>query len=283
MECCQVVAELGCVHLGDIDRAKELILLAKYSGADYVKFQKRNPEESVPRHMWNKPHPNSIFSYGETYLDHRKALELSISQHFELKDFCLNVGIKYACSIWDYTSSREIIKLNPEYIKFGSPVNCNFDLMQYVIDNYSGNIHISLGMVDNIRRKNIINFILSQKCLSRFVVYHCTSEYPCPFEHLYLKEISFLIDSLPKDISIGFSNHGYGIASDIAAYALGATWIERHFIDDRTIKHSDAAASLEPSGLLKLCRDLKNINKAMYNKVDITEEERRQSDKLRVI
>lgn len=278
----KVVAEIGAIHLGSMDRAKELVSLAKICGADYVKFQKRNPEESVPENIKNKPHPNQMFSYGNTYLEHRKALELSLDQHIELMSYCNSLGIKYSSSVWDMTSAKDIIYVNPEYIKIPSACNQNFKMLEYILNNYKGDIHISTGMTYDHEKIRIFEFIKSYP--SRFVVYHCTSLYPCPFDKLYLLNIKGLMKRANEyNFEVGFSNHGYGIAADIAAYVLGATFIERHFVDDRTIRHTDAAASLEPEGLRKLCRDLKNVSKAMeFSGLEPTVEEMRERIKLRI-
>lgn len=282
---CRVVAEIGCNHIGSMDRAKELIKLAKLCGADYAKFQKRNPDESTPEHLKGKPHPNENFSYGKTYLEHRQNLELSVEQHRELKEYCETVGIGYSSSVWDLTSAQEIMSLAPDFIKIGSASNSNFELISYLYEKHDGSIHISLGMSSKDEIQHLVkNVILKMPhAASRTVLYHCTSEYPCPFDRLFLLDIAYLSEKYKRDygFEIGFSNHGYGIAADIAGWVLGATWIERHFVDDRTIKHTDASASLEPDGLRRLCRDLKNINMAMLRKEEITTEEAKQREKLR--
>lgn len=277
---CKVVAELGNIHLGKMDRAKYLIDLAVLCKADYVKFQKRNPIESVPLELQNQPHPKPAFAYGDTYLQHRINLELNIDQHAELKAYCEKVHIKYATSVWDMTSAREVVQLNPEYVKIPSACNMNFEMLEFLLNEYKGDIHISTGMISHEEKMQLYCKINSQ-FHQRIILYHCTSEYPVPFERLYLMEIIRLAESkIFKEI--GFSNHGFGISADIAAYVLGATWIERHFTDDRTIPHSDAAASLEPEGLRKLCRDLQAIQKSMaYKNEGITEEELKQRNKLR--
>ncbi len=260
----KIIAEIGAVHLGSIERAKHLIFLAKECNADYVKFQKRNPEESVSEDIKHKPHPNQIFSYGKTYLEHRKALELSIDQHCELFDYSQKIGIKYSCSVWDMTSAEQIAKLNPEYIKIPSACNRNNQIIDYLYHNYCGDIHISTGMSSHQEIDKIVEMIFS-KDPKRFVIYHCTSIYPCPFDKIYLSDISSFAELKKMGLRVGFSNHGFGIALDVASMILGADFIERHFIDDRTIRHSDAAASLEPEGLRKLCRDIKNVGRAMRN------------------
>lgn len=276
----KVVAEIGATHLGSMDRAKELIRLARICNAPYVKLQKRNPDESTPEHMKDKPHPNQMFAYGKTYLEHRKALELSIDQHAELQEYCNKIGIIYTTSVWDVTSAREVIGLNPPFIKVPSACNNNQEMLKILFEEYSGDVHVSTGMST---RAEIIQMTDTLKPWSnRVVVYHCTSEYPCSFEHLYLLEIVNLRKNLPKGMSVGFSNHGRGIAADVAAYTLGAEWIERHFIDDRLIRHTDAAASLEPGGLSKLVRDLNAIYlAARYKTTDLTDEEKQQRNKLK--
>lgn len=278
---CTVVAEIGATHIGNMDRAKSLILLAALSGVDYVKFQKRNPHESVPDHMKNQPHPNSRFSYGSTYLEHRLALELSVGQHAELKEYCESKGVKYSSSVWDLTSAKEIISLGPDYIKIPSACNMKWEIISLLALEFSGNIHISTGMLSIAERSELYTHIIELGIQKRVVIYHCTSEYPCPFEHLYLREIEKLMWA--PACEVGFSNHGFGIASDIVAYMLGATWIERHFIDDRTFPHTDAIASLEPSGLAKLVRDMKAIRKTLAYKEGLSPEELKQKEKLRVI
>jgi len=281
----KVIAEIGCSHLGSIDRAKELIRLAKLCGADYVKFQKRNPEESTPEHMKNAPHPNKIFSYGDTYLEHRQNLELTIEQHSELKSYCEEIGIGYSCSVWDITSAIEIASLNPDFIKIPSACNLHDEMIEYLIYAYRGDIHLSTGMTTKEEMMDIGSKIGRDELRNRVVLYHCTSKYPCEFPDLHLLEIENLYKRYSKSpIRLGFSNHGKGISADIAGYILGAEWIERHFIDDRMIRHTDAAASLEPQGLSKLVRDLDSVFSALTNRPDdMDEEELAQRNKMKYL
>lgn len=280
---CKVTAEIGCTHIGDMDRARHLISLAKESGADTVKFQKRNPVECVPKHLLDKPHPNEQFSYGKTYLEHRQKLELSIGQHVELEKFSQEIGIKYAISVFDMTSAKEVVRhLRPEFIKVPSCANHNLELMQFLFENFSAEVHISTGMTCEQEISELQAHLIGRYPLKRWMIYHCTSEYPCPFEHLYLLNIDKWRNGFKNDVRIGFSNHGYGIAADIAAYVLGATRIERHFIDDRNFRHTDACASLEPAGLQKLCRDLKHVHQAMSYKETLSTTEWAERNKLRV-
>ena len=138
----KTIAEIGCSHVGSLDRAKKLAHLAKLAGADILKTQKRNPIESVKKELQNKPHPNQIFSYGKTYLEHRKNVELSIKEHKELKRYCESINIEYSTSVWDMTSTKEIVKLNPKIIKIPSACNNNWEMIRYLLDEYDGEIHV---------------------------------------------------------------------------------------------------------------------------------------------
>lgn len=278
---CRVIAEIGCSHLGSLERAKELCDLAKLAGADYVKTQKRNPLESTPSHMRDSPHPNPAYAYGKTYLEHRQALELPIEAHAELQKHCESIGIVYTTSVWDMTSADEVIRLNPPLIKVPSACNNHAEMIHRLFHDYHGEVHVSTGMTSEEEMQILETF--ARFYGKRMVIYHCTSAYPCPFDKLFLLQIPNLIKRFAlTGARIGFSNHGKGIAADVAAYALGATWVERHFIDDRTIRHTDAAASLEPDGLRKLCRDLQAVHRAMTGKPDLMDDlEKEQRNKLK--
>ena len=276
----KLIAEIGAHHLGDVDRGKMLINLASESGADYAKFQKRNPIESVPDDIKYKPHPNPRFAYGDTYLEHRENLELTAAEHQDLKRHCEKKNIGYSTSVWDVTSAREIIQLKPDFVKIPSACNHHFQMLDILFNDYDGGIHISTGMTTRSEMIELVDYVSKMDKDHRVVMYHSTSEYPCPHEHLYLKDILRIkYDFKPR--SVGFSNHGYGIAMDPVAVALGAEWIERHFVDDRTLPHTDAAASLEPHGLRSLARDLKAVSLALKCNDGLSEAELQQREKLR--
>lgn len=284
MDRAKVIAEIGCNHKGDMQIAKELIMTAKaVCKADVAKFQKRNNKELLGEEGYNAPHPNPENSYGKTYGEHRDFLEFTLEQHAELKKYCEEVGIIYSTSVWDMTSAKEIASLEPELIKIPSAINTNFEMLGYLCDNYKGEIHISTGMTTQEEIQRIVDFFVEKKRSQDVVLYSCTSGYPVPFEDVCLMEITKLKEKYGSVVKeIGFSGHHLGLAIDIAAYALGATWIERHFTLDRTWKGTDHAASLEPDGLRRLVRDLKATNKAMtYKEKDLLDIEKVQRDKLK--
>ena len=286
MKQAKVIAEIGCNHKGDLTIAKELIKIASiYCNADIVKFQKRNNKLLLTPEQYNSPHPNPSNSYGKTYGEHREFLEFNKKQHAELKSYAEDMGIEYSSSVWDIISAKEIVSIKPKLIKIPSACNNNFEMLRFLCENYNGEIHVSLGMTTKNEIDNIITFFETHKRNTDLIIYACTSGYPVPFEDVSLLEISVLIEKFGKRVKdIGFSGHHLGIAVDIAAYTLGAHYIERHYTLDRTWKGTDHAASLEPNGLSKLVRDLKAVNKAMsYKSEEILEIEKTQRKKLKYI
>ena len=284
MKTAKVIAEVGCNHKGEIEIAKELIKIAKiFCNADVVKFQKRNNKELLTEEQYNAPHPNPSNSYGKTYGEHREFLEFSKEQHSELKKYCEEIGIIYSTSVWDLTSAKEIAALNPEIIKIPSACNNHYEMLGWLCDNYKGEIHISTGMTNKAEIETLISFFENKNRNQDIVLYACTSGYPVPFEDVALLEISNLKEKYTHRIKeIGFSGHHLGIAVDVAAYTLGATWIERHYTLDRTWKGTDHAASLEPDGVRRLVRDLAAVNKALnYKKEEILDIEKIQREKLK--
>ncbi|MDO7137100.1 N-acetylneuraminate synthase family protein [Algibacter lectus] len=280
----KVIAEIGCNHKGEFDIAIELLNLAKDCGADVAKFQKRNNKELLTEDQYNAPHPNASNSYGHTYGAHREFLEFSVEEHKGLKDHCDKIGLEYSTSVWDVTSAKEMITFKPSLLKVPSACNNNFEMLKVLRDEFEGDVHLSFGMTNQKEEKEIVEFFEeTNQAKSRLVIYSCTSGYPVPFKDVCLLEISRLNEEYGTRVKfIGFSGHHLGIAIDNAAYALGATWIERHFTKDRTWKGTDHAASLEPAGMNKLCRDLQATYEALnYKNSEILDIEQVQRDKLK--
>jgi N-acetylneuraminate synthase len=280
----KVISEIGCNHMGSMDIAKELIDLSKQCGATFAKFQKRNNKELLTEEQYNTPHPVPNNSYGQTYGAHREFLEFNQKQHAELKAYSEKLGIQYSTSVWDLTSAQQIIELNPLLIKVPSACNNNYPMLQALRDLYKGEVHISFGMTTKAEEEEVVKFFeKTGQAKSRLVVYSCTSGYPVPFKDVCLLEINRLYTSFGDRVKeIGFSGHHLGISIDIAAYTLGARWIERHFTKDRTWKGTDHAASLEVPGLQKLIRDLEHNHSALRAKdTEILDIEATQREKLK--
>lgn len=279
-----VIAEIGCNHKGEMELAKELIKVAKiFCNVDAVKFQKRHNKELLTEEQYNSPHPNPVNSYGDTYGAHREYLEFDVNQHQELKAYCEEIGITYSTSVWDVTSAKEIASLNPEFIKIPSACNNNKAMLEWLCQNYKGEIHISTGMTTKDEIDDLVSLFKKHRRNKDLVLYNCTSGYPVPFNDVCLLDINLLLDNYKDEVKhIGFSGHHLGIAIDVAAYTLGANIIERHYTIDRTWKGTDHAASLEPMGLRKLSRDLRAVHDALtFKSQDILPIEQVQRDKLK--
>ncbi len=279
-----VVAEIGCNHKGDMEIAKKLIKTAAiYCEADAVKFQKRCNRELLTLEQYNAPHPNPINSYGKTYGEHREFLEFTVEQHKELKEYCEEMNIVYSTSVWDLTSAKEIAGLHPRFIKIPSACNNHYRMLEWLCDNYAGEIHISLGMTTRDEEEKLVKLFEDKGRNHDLVIYVCTSGYPVPFEDVCLLEINRVREMYGSRVKrIGFSGHHLGIAVDVAAYTLGASVIERHYTLDRTWKGTDHAASLEPEGVRKLKRDLMAVHSALrYKEKEVLDIEEVQRKKLK--
>ena len=279
-----IVAEIGCNHMGQINIAKELIDLAKESGAGCVKFQKRNNKELLTKEQYNTAHPVMSNSYGKTYGEHREFLEFDVAQNKELKVYCDSIGIIYSTSVWDVTSAKEMITLETEFLKVPSACNNNYEMLKVLRDEFKGQVQLSIGMTSRKEVEEIISFFEeTNQAKSRLLIYACTSGYPVPAKDVALLEINWLYHNYEERVNkIGFSGHHLGVALDVAAYTLGARWIERHFTKDRTWKGTDHAASLEPQGLQKLVRDLNASYKALnFKDSEILPIEQEQRYKLK--
>ena len=279
-----VIAEAGCNHMGQMEIAKDLIeTAAHFCKADAIKFQKRCPKEPLPPEQYNAPHPNPVNSYGKTYGEHREFLEFTVDQHAQLKEWCEEAGIIYSTSVWDMTSAKEIASLKPQFIKIPSACNTHFEMLQWLCDNYDGEIQLSFGMTSHEEEEEIVKLFEANGRAKDLVLFNCTSGYPVPFKDVCLLEITRMREAYEDRVkSIGFSGHHLGIAVDTAAYTLGANIIERHYTLDRTWKGTDHAASLEPDGIRKLVRNLTAVHEALtYKAAEILPIEQVQRDKLK--
>ena len=279
-----VIAEAGCNHMGQMEIAKDLIeTAAHFCKADAIKFQKRCPKELLTPEQYNAPHPHPENSYGKTYGEHREFLEFTVDQHAQLKEWCEQAGIIYSTSVWDMTSAKEIASLKPKFIKIPSACNTHFEMLQWLCDNYDGEIQLSFGMTTHEEEEEIVKLFEANGRAKDLVLFNCTSGYPVPFKDVCLLEINRMRAAYEDRVkAIGFSGHHLGIAVDVAAYTLGADVIERHYTLDRTWKGTDHAASLEPDGIRKLVRNLNAVHEALtYKDAEILPIENVQRDKLK--
>ncbi len=279
-----VIAEIGCNHMGRMELARELIMVAaSFCKVDVAKFQKRTVKELLSPEQYAAPHPNPGNSYGATYGAHREALEFDVAQHYQLKTWCEQFGTVYSTSVWDLTAAKQIATLAPALLKIPSASNLDWAMLGWLCGHFGGEIHISFGMTTRAEEKAIVDFVEGKGRAGHTVLYACTSGYPVAFDDLCLLEIQRLQHAFGHRVKgIGFSGHHLGIAADVAAMTLGARWIERHFTLDRTWKGTDHSASLEPDGMRRLVRDLAAIDRALTVKsADLLEVEKPQRAKLK--
>jgi sialic acid synthase len=226
----KVIAEIGCNHMGSMDTAKEMIqVAANVCHAHVAKFQKRNNRELLSSAEFEAPHPVPHNSYGTTYGEHREFLEFTAGQHRELQEECRLAGIDYSTSVWDLTSAKEIIALEPLLIKIPSATNQHYELQDYLCRHYDGEIHVSTGMTTRAEIARIVEFYEERGRAKDLVIYACTSGYPVEFEDVCLLEINRLQEIYGDRVkAIGFSGHHHGIAADVAAMTVGHLGFQRY-------------------------------------------------------
>jgi sialic acid synthase len=263
-----VLAEVGCNHMGDVAMALEMIdVAAGFCGVDVVKFQKRTPRELLSPDEFAAPHPEPRNAFGPSYGEHRERLELPIADHARLKERCESRGVGYLTSVWDLTAAREAMTLEPSALKIPSARNNDWALLGLLAREFPGQLHISLGMTTMAEEQTMIDLLGGEGRLDDTVLYACTAGYPIADSEACLLEIERLRQTHGDRVAaIGYSGHHNGIALDMGAIALGATWLERHFTLDRTLRGTDHAASLEPDGLRRLKRDSLAMARALSHK-----------------
>ena len=247
----KIISEIGINHNGSMDLCKQLIMLSKVAGADYAKIQKRNPDVCVPEHQKSK---RRMTPWGEmSYLEYKHRMEFSEEQIKELCEYSRNIGIEFFASVWDLDSVKVMAKYT-RIAKIGSALITDLELCRAAREAFDTLI-ISTGMSTEEEVLACID------ACNPDVVMHTNSTYPCPTEDLNLRYIEWLQQHHPNR-EIGYSGHEYGLVTSYAAVAMGATWVERHVTLDRNMWGSDQSSSIEPSGLIKLVKGIRDIEQA---------------------
>ena len=253
------IAEIGQNHQGSIDIAKKMVDTLVGSGVSAVKTAKRDIDTCLTEDQKNMPYDNPN-SFGKTYYDHRKALELSNDEFIELKNYTESKGFDFISSFTDKNSFDFLKSIGLQQIKIASSRIADIDLLKHAAKNFDGHVIMSSGMstIEDINTMIDI-FRHNKKSLLQ-----CTSVYPCDNSLLNLNVITNY-RSMYKNVvdKIGFSGHHAGIAPDIVAYMLGAEIIERHFTLNRSWKGTDHAASLGIDGIKKIIKYINEIDESM--------------------
>ncbi len=249
-----VVGEVGINHNGDLSIAKQLIDVAKWAGADAVKFQKRTPELCVPDDQKEKMR-ETPWGY-ISYLDYRYKVEFGKEEYQEIDRYCKEKGIMWFASPWDVKSVDFLESFDPVCHKIASASITDAPLLKKLRD--TGRILLlSTGMstIEEIQRA--VDFL----GMNNLVIMHSTSTYPCEPEELNLQMIPTLREMFP--VPIGYSGHEVGLIASALAVALGACAVERHITLDRALWGSDQAASVEPSGFRQLVKYIRVTEQAL--------------------
>jgi N-acetylneuraminate synthase len=269
-----VVAEIGINHNGSLDLCKKLIDGAAVAGCDAVKFQKRTPVKCVPKEQW---HVERDTPWGRmTYIDYRHKIEFGQNEYALIDRYCKDKGILWFASCWDEDSVDFMEQFEPPCYKAASASLTDHDLLK-AMKATGRPLIISTGMSTWEEITSAVE-VLGQENL---LVAHSTSMYPCPVDKLNLRMIHTLKASYPA-CPIGYSGHETGLAPTEAAVAIGATFVERHITLDRAMWGTDQAASVEIGGLMRLCSNIRDIERALGDGVKrVHENELAQRKKLR--
>lgn len=240
-----IIGEIGINHNGDIDVAKQLIDLAKWAGADAVKFQKRTPELATPPDQRDKMR-ETPWGY-ITYLDYRYKVEFDEAAYREIDAHCKQKGMDWFVSVWDLESIDFMEAFDTPCYKVPSAAMTDHEMLRK-LKRTGRPIILSTGMSTDEQIKASVDVVGTDN----LVLTHTTSTYPCEPEELNLRMIQTLLEQYP--CPVGYSGHEVGLVTSAVAVAMGACLVERHITLDRAMWGTDQAASVEPGGLQKLVK-----------------------------
>lgn len=278
-----IIAEAGVNHNGDFETAKKMILAAKEAGADYVKFQTAVPElvisEFAPQAEYQKENTGIV----ESQLDMCRKIHLPLSAYKPLSDFCHEVGIGFMSTPFDLTSIDLLAEIGQDYFKVPSGEITNLPYLRKIAEKGIPVI-LSTGMSTIAEIESAIKILTGthhstpsgfKPTLSRnqIIVLHCNTQYPTPYCDINLRAMQTMAEEL--FVKTGFSDHSLGIEAPIAAVALGACVIEKHFTLSRSMEGPDHKASLEPDELKAMVTAIRHVEEALGNGVkQVTDSER---------
>jgi N,N'-diacetyllegionaminate synthase len=252
-----IIAEAGVNHNGSIELARKLIDVAFEAKVDAVKFQTFIAENVISKHAEKADYQKTTTGVEENQLEMVKKLQLSFNDFIELKKYCEIKGIMFLSTPFDMDSVDFLKSLNMGLWKIPSGEITNLSYLKK-IGSYNEEILISTGMCTMLDIKIALEVLTSAGTSKENIsVLHCNTEYPTPYKEVNLKAMLNIKDEL--DVTIGYSDHTLGIEVPVAAVALGAQIIEKHFTLDSTMKGPDHLASLEPEALKQMVASIRNI------------------------
>lgn len=260
-----IIAEAGVNHNGDMEIAKQLISVAADAGVDAVKFQTFNSKKLVSRFAEKAEYQKASTKKSETQLEMLEKLELSREDHFMLMDYCKAKNVSFLSSPFDLDSIEFLHQIGIDLFKIPSGEITNLPFLRK-IGSYGMKVLLSTGMSNMSEIKDALDVLVKAGTdLKDIVVLHCNTEYPTPMLDVNLLSMNQISREL--GVKIGYSDHTNGIEVAIAATALGATVIEKHFTLDKQMEGPDHKASLDPVELTEMVRSIRNIEMALGDKI----------------
>ena len=260
-----IIAEAGVNHNGSIELAKKLIDVASEAGADAVKFQTFKTENLVSKNAQKADYQKETTDSHESQFDMIKKLELDIDTHKELISYCNSKNIMFLSTPFDLDSIDLLNNLGLEIFKIPSGEITNLPYLQK-IGKLNKKIVLSTGMADIGEIEDALDILINEGTIKENItVLHANTMYPTPLEDVNLKAMVTIGNTF--DVAFGYSDHTLGIEVDIAAVAMGAVCIEKHFTLDKTMEGPDHKASLEPDELISMVKGIRNIELALGSSV----------------
>lgn len=263
-----IIAEAGVNHNGDIRLAREMVKAAKAAGADYVKFQTAKPELVISTFAPKAEYQKDTTGEEESQLEMCKAIHLPLSDYAELKKLCEEEGIGFMSTPFDLESVALLGALGQDWMKVPSGEITNLPYLRAVAQT-GQKVILSTGMATLEEIEDAVKVLTashpdypSESRLTKddIIVLHCTTEYPCPYRDVNLRAMLTIRDRL--GVKVGYSDHTKGLEVSLAAVAMGAEVIEKHFTLSRYLPGPDHKASLEPGELKKLVEQIRHIEEA---------------------
>lgn len=254
-----IIAEAGVNHNGDIKLAKRLVEEAKKAGADCVKFQTFRAEALVTADGEKADYQKKQTGGGESQLEMLKKLELTREEFLELREYCGELGIAFLSTAFDMESLEFLESLNPFCYKIPSGEITNYPYLAG-IGKTGRKVILSTGMSELCEIEAAMR-VLMESGTEEITLLHCTTEYPAPVEDVNLRAMQTLADRF--GVKVGYSDHTEGIEVPVAAAAMGATVIEKHFTLDKNMEGPDHKASLEPEELSRMVKAVRKVELAL--------------------
>lgn len=248
-----IIAEIGINHNGDLGIAKKLIDLAAGAGCDAVKFQKRTIDLVYTKAELDKSRESP---WGTTNREQKEGLEFGKEEYDEIDRYCKEKGVAWSASAWDLESQKFLQQYDLKFNKIASALLTHGELLEMVAQE-GRHTYVSTGMSTLKQIDHAVGIFRKHNC--PYTVMHCTSTYPTDIHESNVRVVQTLAERYPDSKGIGFSGHEKGLLPTLLAVSLGASVVERHITLDRTMYGSDQAASLEPAGIRRLCRDAREV------------------------